>query len=84
MKIGIISSYLPIHCGIATYSSYLIEELRRLGNRVYIVCHKGGKGLDCYPTFNYILSAIREEKDLTVILHSISMIRTCLIKLLRQ
>lgn len=53
MKIGIISSYLPIHCGIATYSSYLIEELRRLGNRVYIVCHKGGKGLDCYPAFNY-------------------------------
>lgn len=53
MKIGIISSYLPIHCGIATYSSYLIEELRRLRNRVYIVCHKGGKGLECYPAFNY-------------------------------
>jgi len=53
MKIGIISSYLPIHCGIATYSSYLIEELRRLRNRVCIVCHKGGKGLDCYPAFNY-------------------------------
>lgn len=53
MKIGIISSYLPIHCGIATYSSYLIVELRRLKNRVYIVCHKGGKGLDCYPAFNY-------------------------------
>jgi len=53
MKIGIISTYLPIHCGIATYTSYLIEELRRLRNRVYIVCHKGGKGLDCYPAFNY-------------------------------
>jgi 1,2-diacylglycerol 3-alpha-glucosyltransferase len=53
MKIGIISSYLPIPCGIATYSSYLIEELRRLRNKVYIVCHKGGKGLDCYPAFNY-------------------------------
>jgi len=53
MKIGIISSYLPIPCGIATYSSYLIEELRRLRNKVYIVCHKGGKGLDCYPAFSY-------------------------------
>jgi len=53
MKIGIISSYLPIPCGIATYTSYLIEELRRLRNNVYIVCHKGGKGLDCYPAFNY-------------------------------
>ena len=53
MKIGMISTYPPIHCGIATYSSYLIEELRRLRNRVCIVCHKGGKGLDCYPAFNY-------------------------------
>ncbi|MDH5706647.1 MAG: glycosyltransferase [Candidatus Aminicenantes bacterium] len=53
MKIGIISTYLPVHCGIATYTSYLIEELRRLKNRVCIVCHKGGKGLDCYPAFNY-------------------------------
>ena len=53
MKIGMISTYPPIHCGIATYSSYLIEELRRLRNRVCIVCHKGGKGLDCYPPINY-------------------------------
>ncbi|MFQ5721049.1 MAG: glycosyltransferase [Candidatus Aminicenantales bacterium] len=53
MKIGMITSYLPLHCGIATYSSYLIEELRKLGHRVFIVCHKGGEGLDCYPVFNY-------------------------------
>ncbi len=53
MKIGIISTYPPVACGIATYSSYLIEELRRLKNRVFIVCHMGGEGLDCYPAFNY-------------------------------
>lgn len=53
MQIGMISSYPPLHCGIATYTSYLTEELRRLQIRVYIVCHKGGKGLDCYPAFNY-------------------------------
>ena len=53
MKIGIISTYPPIACGIATYSSYLIEELRRLKNRVFIVCHSGGEGIDCYPAFNY-------------------------------
>ena len=53
MKIGIISTYPPLDCGIGTYSSYLIEELRRLKNRVYIVCHRGGKGLDCCPAFNY-------------------------------
>jgi glycosyltransferase involved in cell wall biosynthesis len=53
MKIGIISTYPPLDCGIGTYSSYLIEELRKLKNRVYIICHKGGEGLDCYPSFNY-------------------------------
>lgn len=53
MKIGMISSFPPIECGIGTYSSYLIEQLRKLHNKVYIVCHKGGKGLDCYPAFNY-------------------------------
>ncbi len=52
MKIGIISTYPPIHCGIATYSSYLIKELQRLKNRVYVVCHKGGEGMDCSPVFN--------------------------------
>jgi len=53
MKIGMISTYPPVACGIATYSSYLIKELRRLKNRICIVCHKGGEGLDCYPAFNY-------------------------------
>lgn len=53
MKIGIISTYPPVNCGIATYSSYIIEELRKLQNRVYIVCHKGGEGFDCYPAFKY-------------------------------
>ena len=53
MKIGIISTYPPLDCGIGTYSAYLIEELRKSRNRVYIVCHIGGKGPDCYPVFNY-------------------------------
>lgn len=49
-----ISSFPPLECGIGTYSSYLIEQLRKLHNKVYIVCHKGGEGLDCYPAFNYL------------------------------
>ena len=54
MRIGMISSFPPLECGIGTYSSYLIEQLRKLHNKVYIVCHKGGEGLDCYPAFNYL------------------------------
>ncbi len=54
MKIGMISSFPPLECGIGTYSSYLIEQLRKLYNKVYIVCHKGGEGLDCYPAFNHL------------------------------
>ena len=53
MKIGIISTYPPLDCGIGTYSSYLIEELRKLKNKIYIICHRGGEGLDCYPAFDY-------------------------------
>lgn len=47
-----VTSYPPIHCGIGTYSSYLIDQLRELHNRVFIVCHRGGKGLDCHAVFN--------------------------------
>ncbi|HGY55395.1 MAG TPA: glycosyltransferase [Caldithrix abyssi] len=53
MRIGMISSYPPIECGIATYTQYLTEALRRLQNDVYIVSHVGGAGKQVFPSFDY-------------------------------
>jgi len=42
MKIAWLSSWPPRSCGIATYSSELVEALREKGNDVYIICHSDG------------------------------------------
>jgi len=41
MRIGIISTFPLIECGIGTYTSYLVEKLRKLHNQVYIVSQLG-------------------------------------------
>lgn len=61
MRIGIISSFPPIECGIATYSQYLTEALRKKGADVYIVCHKGGSGQQVFPAFDYEDGDIAEK-----------------------
>ncbi len=53
MRIGIISTYPPIECGIATYSQFLSEALRQLRQDVYIVSHLGGVGQQVFPVFDY-------------------------------
>ena len=53
MRIGFISTYPPIECGIATYTQYLTEALRGKGADVYIVSHIGGAGPQVFPTFDY-------------------------------
>ena len=52
MRIGIISTYPPIECGIATYTEYLVNALRMLNNEVYIVSQFGGEGKNVYPAFH--------------------------------
>ncbi|BCX81740.1 1,2-diacylglycerol 3-alpha-glucosyltransferase [Methylomarinovum caldicuralii] len=52
MRIGYISSYPPIECGIATYSAYLIDALREQGVDVYVVSHLGASGPQVFPAFN--------------------------------
>jgi glycosyltransferase involved in cell wall biosynthesis len=42
MKIAWLSSWPPRHCGIATYSSELVEALRDAGNDIHIICHTDG------------------------------------------
>jgi glycosyltransferase involved in cell wall biosynthesis len=39
MKIVMVSSWLPRHCGIATYSAELVGALRKKGHHVDIICH---------------------------------------------
>ncbi len=52
MRIGFISTYPPMDCGIATYSSYLIEKLRNSGNSIYIVSEKDARGKGVYPAYS--------------------------------
>lgn len=52
MRIGMVSTYPPIECGIATYTGYLVEALRRLDNEVYVVSQFGGEGEKVYPAFH--------------------------------
>jgi len=53
MRIGMISSYPPIECGIATYSEYLTQALRKQQNDVYVVSHVGGSGEQVFNAFDY-------------------------------
>ncbi len=53
MRIGMISTYPPIECGIATYTQYLVEALRDRSLDVYVVGHLGGSGQQVFPVFDY-------------------------------
>lgn len=44
MRIGLVSTYPPIECGIATYSQYLTEALKRRAHDVYVFSQHGAKG----------------------------------------
>ncbi len=58
MRIGIVSSFPPVECGIATYSQFLTDALRALHQDVYVVSHIGGVGKQVFPVFDY------EDEDL--------------------
>ncbi len=61
MRIGIISSFPPIECGIATYCQYLTTALKEKGADIYVVCHKGGSGKKVFPAFDYEDGDIAEK-----------------------
>jgi len=53
MRIGVISTYPPIECGIASYTKYLVDALRPLGNEVYVVSPFGAEGRMVFPVFYF-------------------------------
>jgi len=53
MRIGFISTYPPIECGIATYTQYLTDTLRNQEMDIYIVSHRGGSGKNVFTAFDY-------------------------------
>ncbi|MFC1534364.1 glycosyltransferase [Thermodesulfobacteriota bacterium] len=51
MRIGFISTYPPIECGIATYTSYLNEALKKSGNETFVVSPLGAHGEGVFPIY---------------------------------
>lgn len=52
MRIGVVSTYPPIECGIATYTGYLTDSLLAQGNELHIASQFGGSGEKVYPVFD--------------------------------
>ncbi len=67
MRIGFISTYPPIECGIATYTQYLTEALRKKSIDVYVVSHIGGSGYQVFPSFDYEDGDLAEKAFSTMI-----------------
>ncbi|MGM0488637.1 MAG: glycosyltransferase [Planctomycetota bacterium] len=53
MRIGFISSYPPIECGIGTYTQYLNGALRKMGNETFIISQYGAQGHAVFPVFQH-------------------------------
>jgi glycosyltransferase involved in cell wall biosynthesis len=89
MKIAWISSWPPRPCGIATYSSELVEALRDAGEDVHIICHPDGGSpgeKNVYPVVNTeevgwdekVYSVVKEIKPQVVhIQHEYGLYQTC-------
>jgi len=51
MRIAFISTYPPIECGVATYTSYLNEALKKIGNETFVVSPLGAQGEGVFPVY---------------------------------
>jgi 1,2-diacylglycerol 3-alpha-glucosyltransferase len=52
MRIGFLSTYPPIECGIATYTQYLTNAMRAAGNEVFVLSQTGAQGEAVFPVFD--------------------------------
>jgi hypothetical protein len=53
MRIGFISTYPPIECGIATYTKYFTDALQSRAMDIYVVSHRGGSGKNVFTAFDF-------------------------------
>ncbi len=67
MRIGMISTYPPIECGIATYTQYLTDALRKERNDIYLVSHIGSSGRQVFPCFDYEDGDLAEKAYSTMV-----------------
>lgn len=67
MRIGFISTFPPIECGIATYTQYLTDALKEKNTDVYIVSHYGSKGDKVFPSFDYEDGDLAEKAFSTMV-----------------
>ena len=61
MRIGYVSSYPPIECGIATYTSYLNEAVNRLQNETFVISQSGAQGKNVFPVYDPGSSSIATQ-----------------------
>ena len=63
MRIGLVSTYPPIECGIATYSQYLSDALKKRKHEMYVLSQHGAKG-------DYVFGVYAvEDKDIATNLY---------------